>query len=83
MVSLWSKLAEMSTPEKTSNYHKYFPLRNLSHCEMLNSKVFGQGFITLSRLTCRYDRFSKTAAYVIPSKHWYYTKVHKLAKCLL
>ena len=55
---------------KTENCLECFPLVNdLSYCRRLNSKLLGNGFITLSRLMCGNNCFSETIADVFPSWH--------------
>ncbi|MEE6522716.1 hypothetical protein FKM82_021325 [Ascaphus truei] len=60
----------MSTPGKIGNCLECFPLlNNLSHCRMMDFKLFGNGLITPPRLMGSNNCFSKIIADVFPPWH--------------
>lgn len=64
-----------------NNSHESFLLvNNLSHCRMMNSKVFGNGLITLSRWMGSNKGFSKTFSFIILLTHTWILQTSKLPK---
>lgn len=67
----------MSTPGSTDNFSGCFPHENnLSHCKMMDRRLFGNGLITILRLTGNNSCFSRDDIFPfgVVLTHW---KVHQ------
>jgi len=66
------------THGKTGNFLEFFPLvNNLFHSKTINSKHFGNGLRTLTRLMGSNNSFSKIIADAFPP--WHCVKTHQEA----